>query len=84
MSRLIDADALYEEMQDGIKLEAYDKPFDYLAEILDAPTVDAVEVVRCRNCEHWGKIIHLNGFGCTLHEMGMLPSGYCSYGERKE
>lgn len=42
--RPIDADKLHEEMQIGIETEAYDKPFDYIAEILDAPTIGTKEV----------------------------------------
>lgn len=37
--RLIDADALRENMQWCIDHGMYDKPYDYLAEIDDAPTV---------------------------------------------
>lgn len=37
--RLIDADALRENMQWSIDHGMYDKPYDYLAEIDDAPTV---------------------------------------------
>ena len=42
--RLIDADRLHEDMQIGIECEAYDKPFDYIAEILDAPTIATKQV----------------------------------------
>lgn len=52
MSRLIDADALRENMQWCIDHGMYDKPYDYLSEIDDAPTIDAVDVVRCRDCKH--------------------------------
>ena len=50
MSRLIDADALM-ECYNG--LEKYHVPIGVVkANINDAPTVDAVPVVRCRECEH--------------------------------
>lgn len=49
--RLIDADALWDELtedlEDGDVL--YRIPPSYID---DAPTVDAVPVVRCRECEH--------------------------------
>lgn len=49
--RLIDADALWDELtedlEDGDVL--YRIPPSYID---DAPTVDAVPVVRCRDCEH--------------------------------
>ena len=44
--------------------------------IADTPTVDAVPVVRCRDCRKF------KTYGCR-----MVASGYddfCSYGERKE
>ena len=39
--------------------------------VRNAPTVDAVEVVRCRDCVHFGE--------CLVTE-----NDYCSKGERKE
>lgn len=61
-------------------------------ELLNAQrTVDAVEVIRCKDCKHW---IHIeNGMGdCTnrrFHLDGhadptMEMDGFCSCGERKE
>lgn len=60
----------------------------YLQDIAEVPTVDAVEVVRCKDCkfgvipygdEHdgWIECSNIHGrplFGCD---------GFCSYGERK-
>jgi len=52
-----------------------------------APAVDAVEVVRCKDCKHWLKDV----VGCTdaigrcewaNYMVGAV--GYCVYGERKE
>ena len=42
------------------------------------PTVDAVPVVRCRECKHLG----FCGDTTNLEVMGFY--GYCSRGERKE
>ena len=50
--------------------------------IADAPTVDAVEVVRCCNCEyhdHDGAIGH-----CNRWDKWTKMSDFCSHGERKE
>ena len=54
----------------------------------DAPTVDAVEVVRCRDCKHaW---IHPCGYvychrdGRNAYEMTFNLDSFCSYGERKD
>lgn len=59
--------------------------------IKDAPPVDAVEVVRCKECKKWNKIIGT----CEEFTSNRLPGGgritfitretdYCSYGERKD
>ena len=87
--RLIDANAL------GIgkaKREAFDNPayadgWNSAIEIIEnAPTVDAVEVVRCKDCKHWLKDVP----GCTdfvgrcewaRYMVGAV--GYCVYGEKK-
>lgn len=42
--RIIDGDKVYEEMQWCIEHDMYDKPFDYLAEILEAPTIKTKEI----------------------------------------
>ena len=54
----------------------------------DAPTVDAVEVVRCRDCKHaW---IHPCGYvychrdGRNAYEMTFNLDSFCNYGERKD
>ena len=46
--------------------------------IEQSPTVDAVPVVRCRECKHLG----FCGDATNLEVMGFY--GYCSRGERKE
>ena len=55
------------------------------------PTVDAVEVVRCKDCKHWKPIhehipyMECNIF-CGAYDHG-YPTGaddFCSYGERKD
>ena len=64
------------------------------------PTVDAVEVVRCRDCKYWGdeagKLQRSDGLlfaRCIMHNYlldgrhtGWCPTenDFCSYGERKE
>ncbi len=76
--RLIDADALKFNFQygyddNGILLVPYR---DAKKLIEAAKTVDAVPVVRCRDCRKF------KTYGCR-----MVASGYddfCSYGERKE
>ena len=77
MPRLIDADALKE----GLKEKMFGHPFEriFLSSVVDsAPTIDAVPVVRCRECKHLG----FCGDATNLEVMGFY--GYCSRGERKE
>lgn len=68
--------------------------------IADTPTVDAVPVVRCRECKYWGdedgKLQNSDGAlfaRCKIHNYlldgrhtGWCPTenDFCSYGERKE
>ena len=83
--RLIDADALLEKMK---RTSRY---FDVLFDVEEMPTVDAVEVVRCRECKYhyWeqepchGKSVHY----CNLPHMRgveVFKEFFCYYGERKE
>ena len=49
-------------------------------------TVDAVEVVRCRECRHYGGVVF--GRTCRMFSgshtrIEMPEDGYCSYGERR-
>lgn len=56
----------------------------------DAPTVDAVEVVRCKDCQQFEPTCP--GYGYCYHwdyEPGMSPNeveddDFCSYGKRRE
>ena len=81
MARLIYADALIawikESMQQTSKVKAI------IAKIKTMPTIDAVSVVRCRECIHYGRDSERNTYGCNLHSIGMTPSDFCSYGERE-
>lgn len=80
MPRLIDAEEL--ELQFDVSDE------DIIAKeiIRNAPTVDAVPVVRCRDCEHFvNATVNTNGFLiCGVSDMEVAPEDFCSYGERKD
>ena len=67
--RLIDADALIKEAN-------ADGAYGYVdaTQIADAPNVDAVEVVRCKDC--------VSHNICKFEQFQGL-NGFCSYGERK-
>lgn len=43
---------------------------------------DFVEVVRCKDCEHYEADIICEGVGyCNEHQKGMRENNFCSYGE---
>ena len=52
----------------------------------NAPTIDAVPVVRCKDCKHYE--IHkpkvLENCERKGYIIPMKPDDFCSYGERKE
>ncbi len=93
--RLIDADRLSEAIYDNVSApyeEAVWAKEDCLAEIEAAQTVDAVPVVRCRECKHWKPSGSKagNSFsdmeyigGCEFTNYCRRESDFCSYGERK-
>lgn len=48
-------------------------------------TTDAVEVVRCKNCDYRDGIEDICGnIYCRLHDGRFDKDGYCSYGKRRE
>ena len=85
--RLIDVDAFIGKMK---RTSRY---FDVVFDVEEMPTVDAVEVVRCRKCKHWKPSGSKagNSFsdmeyigGCEFTNYYRTESDFCSYGERKE
>lgn len=53
-----------------------------------APTIDAVPVVRCKDCKHSFERSGRKPFGCYLRGKNGITlhdgDDFCSYGERKE
>lgn len=79
--RLIDADKLkgkaFADPDDG-------EHFVYCQDIDEAPTVDAVPVVRCRECRYYAVSGATTSF--CIHPGGMKftsDSDYCSRGKRR-
>lgn len=78
---------------DGIRLVCEEgqivgwyRPGDGLVIDANAPTVDAVEVVRCRECFYYTPVDKNTGkcaFLIGAHQY-VVPDGYCYLGERKE
>lgn len=105
--RLIDAEPLYEKLMNfsvettvstsdtlEVRLKKIvDDVLEYYKKtISEAPTVDAVPVIRCKDCAHVN--IEVRDYAmylpkqcelyCELDELPVKPDDFCSYGERKE
>ena len=91
MARLIDADALEEKMFYIEEKRGGNGWVISLEDLANAPTVDAAEVVRCKDCKHltiynspelyaYCKKTHLRFE--PFHED--TRTHFCSYGERKD
>ena len=86
--RLIDANRAIEIVRDQriAHPNAYHLT-NYATLILqEAPTVDAVEVVRCRDCLYYTPVDDNTGKCAFLigEHQYVVPDGYCYLGERKE
>ena len=61
---------------------------DVIMMIKTAPTVDAVPVVRCKDCVNGTVFVNKQGaeyVDCVLDDYSVRkPTDYCSYGKRKE
>ena len=85
MARLIDADALIDEANS-------DGAYGYVdaKQISEAPTIDAVEIVRCRDCKHYKpqkKSAHWENranYCNRIVTIKVQPYDFCSHGEQKE
>lgn len=90
--RLIDADRLSEAIYENVPAPYEDASWakeNCLAEIEAAPTIDAVPIVRCKNCKHFREYITV-GTVCTKYvkslggrEVGLRATkkdDFCSYG----
>lgn len=92
--RLIDAEELerlfYEQVESGAT-DLFDAFDDALQ---DAPTVDAVPVIRCRECKHCRNLpnglcylyteAYDNERGYKGEAVCVEPDDFCSCGERKD
>ena len=61
---------------------------DFITHFLDrCPTVDAVEVVRCKDCVNYCGFEHCKNGICDVDSVSkrtVYPNDFCSYGERKD
>lgn len=88
MPRLIDADALLVQFyKDAVRLDGVGAPWDMSGidlEIKSSPTIDVMEVVRCKDCEHFGNEIRPGRYSCKSYMLPYCkPDDFCSYGEKR-
>ena len=97
MRRLIDANELrkeFEWLESVVNGCSKAEVRDTIQRIDNAPTVDAVEVVRCKDCKYAENMMPIdNGNGylmgdCTLRKEDDIivtawEDEFCSYGERR-
>ena len=92
--RLIDADTIFNNKVLLVRTECYDAVRAVIERINNAPTVDAVEVVRCKDCK-WHRTIELYAVGddrvpyeitseCLKWHDDVPVDFYCGWGERRE
>ena len=92
--RLIDADALRDKLQEEIDKAI--PPFDDVIGSIrcgvrlarniveDEPTVDAVPVIRCRDCKRWRRSKSDTGaMVCDWDRYERTESDYCSWAKRR-
>ena len=81
--RLIDADKLRNGwLYNGANENIYCAN-DVIDDIDEQPTVDAIEVVRCKNCENRNNQIENKFYGfCVIQEHFTGDDDYCIYGKR--
>ena len=92
--RLIDANALkseFEWLKSVVNESSKDEVMDVMQRIDNAPTVDAVEVVRCEDCLYRSQYPDESGHykcgGLLTEDEELLlmvkPDFFCAYGEKR-
>lgn len=84
--RLIDADALKKQWTIASPEPYNTDAAEVIASIEEAPTVDAVPVVRCKDCRYYRTAFFGEHYCIRPNpELGKLQDDdFCSYGERKD
>ena len=91
--RLIDADALFKALGFADPCSECDHVHGFICDaiwtdvcdaIIEAPTIDAVQVVRCKDCVNFERD-DAEGIEdwCAVTGARTAEDGYCAWGERK-
>lgn len=78
--RFIDKEALMKSIQENPAVDGNHRAVQLLECIINAPTVDAVPVIRCRECSYHIPKCTI----CQFSGMTITENDFCSYGQRKE
>lgn len=75
-----------DDLLDGVVSEDDTERTAFKHDLMDAPTIDAVEVVRCRECKfaNFDFPDHLEWVYCERHYMYSMADDFCSYGETEK
>ena len=91
MSRLIDADKAIDYVNNLITVHRYYHPrsttenfpiSEVIAKINEVPTIDAVPVVRCKDCKFFCE--QYFSMNCSYHASSVCENWFCSQGRVKE
>ena len=84
--RMIDANALISYIDECSKESRFRVYYGYAKSFIDdAPTVDAVPAVRCRDCKHFKRNLENDTYCSSVNGLtDPQEDDFCSYGERKE
>ena len=92
MKRLVYAEDIKSEIDEWLDSVGYatvGKDLGYYGELIgcieDAPTIEAVQVVHCKECKNWGTGVagETTRVKCCKYAGYMIgENGYCVYGER--
>ena len=85
MSRLIDADKLLDILD--VMIVGHKSAGDVYDVVDSMPTVDAVEVVRCKDCKKYipcQKLPIGTSKWCDMFDRATCEMNYCGWGERRE
>ena len=78
--RLVDLDAVIDRLEVEVGYEGMRE------DLYSLPVVDAVPVVRCKDCDAWKRNVGIvdspNGH-CFEHDIDTNGQDFCSYGEKK-
>lgn len=91
--RLIDAEDILDSIENWKRMVLYYHPYtkkfstismsEVLSFLEDSPTIDAVPVVRCKDCKHYWRN-HADDISVSVCLASPEDDAFCSEGERKD